>query len=387
MDSARADSHYTVISYFCSYTEAAHDAEAVMLRSLLYQIVQLKPESGSIIWNRLAVRAGEKTKFILTSEKLWEALIEALSMHSTARVCLVLDAIEELGHGTAKSVLKNLGRMTAYLGDRQPISRLKLFVSSRRSYTGSKINCELLRMDRGEMRSDIRAYLDHVVEDFAQRSTSFGLVTSPSTRRKIAEGILSSSDGTFLVAVLSWDNFRQGTKWSQEAVRKKLKSIMPLMSDMEDFYDRMLLKGNEDAVADAEIIFSILAAAARPLTELELEEFAGMCVAGKRIRKSTHFSPFRHLIHKMEEMYPGLISVQDNHRVTLIHRSFKDYLENTDRAKQVIHMERRYFVRACLQYIQLEDLIQDAKSGLTRYGSFTAPSFEAYKLTRECRTV
>lgn len=369
VDRARSDTRYTVISYFCSYAEAASDAEAMMLRSLLYQILQSKPESGSIIWNRLASGTGHKAKVTLAIEKLWEALLEALSMHSTAHVCLVLDAIEELGHDTAKSVLGNLSRITKYLQCEQPNSRLKMFISSRRTYSGARMNYELLCMERGDMHSAIKTYLDQVIEDFARQDSSFEQSTSQSTRRKISDSILKSSNGTFLVAVLSWENFRQGTRWSQELVRKKLKSIMPLMSDMENFYDKMLLKGDDNAIADAEMVFSILGAAARPLTEIELEELAGLCLAGKRVRKSTNFSPFKNLFQIMEERYPGLITIQDNHRVTLIHGSFKDYLENKHRVDQIIHMERRYIVRACLQYLQLEDLIQDAKSGLTRYGS------------------
>ncbi|TQV91653.1 ankyrin repeat protein [Cordyceps javanica] len=367
VDHARASTSYVVISYFCSYVEAASDAEVMMLRSLLYQLVQHKPESGNIIWNHLATNPGQSTKLTLELGNLWGALIDVLSMHSTTHVCLVLDAVEELGNDIAKSVLKKLDRMTVWLGDKQPNSRLKLFISSRRSFSESNINCELLRMRAHDTNSDIKAYLDQVIEEFAQENVSFNSSTSQSMKRKISESILKSSNGTFLVAVLSWENFRQATRWSQKLVQKNLKSIMPLMSSMEGFYDKMLLKADEDALADAEIVFSILGTAARPLTEEELEEVAGMCLAGKNIRKSTNFSPFRNLVQVMESRFPGLITVQENRRVTLIHRSFKDYLDNNHKDHQSMKMEPRYLIRACLQYLQLRDLIRDARSGLTRY--------------------
>lgn len=365
-----ADNQYNVISYFCSYAEAASDTEAMLLRSLLHQLVRLKPESGSIVLNKLQKTAGNEQDLYLTAKMLWDALFEALAMLSTTHICLVLDAIEELGDFTAKSVLKNLSRLTKYLDAVQPRSRLKLFISSRRSYSGTKVGCEILRMERHQMDADIKAYLDHAIQEFAERNSSFAESTSRSLRYEISDTIAKSCNSTFLVAVLSWENFRTGqTHWSPKLVRKRLSSVMPLKSDIEDFYDSILSKGDDDAIAAAEMIFSIVGAAARPLTEAELQELAGMCRAGRHVRSSADFSPIRHVVQIMDERYPGLMAIQNNGRVTLIHRSFKDYLES-DRLNQIIRMETRYLVRACLQYLQLGDLIQDAKSGLTRYGSF-----------------
>lgn len=379
---AKSGNQYTVISYFCSYAEAASDTEAILLRSLLYQMVQLKPESGSIVTNRLAKRSGDKIKFELKTDKLWEALLETLSMNSTTHICLVLDAIEELGDAMVKSILRNLSHVTKYLENQQPRSRFKLLISSRRSYPNMKNNCDQLQMNKRQLETDILAYLDHAIDEFAEDNSSFNSATSSSLRRKIADTIAKSSNGTFLVAVLSWENFRTGADWSSKIVKKKLNSVMPLRSDMEDFYDSILIQGDKEALADAEMIFSIVGAAARPLTETELEELAGMCLAGKRIRSSTSFSPCQNIVRMMDERYPGLMTVQSNNRITLIHRSFKDYLENAHRPGQVIRMESRYLVRACLQYLQLEDLIQDAKSGLTRHGAYPCLGYWMLELMR-----
>lgn len=381
----QSGTQYLGVAYFCSYVEAALDSEAMLLRSLLHQLVQLNPASGARVRSCLkANHADNGMAFDLTSTKLWGALFDVLALDTMTHVCLVIDAIDELGSDIARAVIQKLSRAVKFLecgtDSAKSASRLRLFISSRQAFSDIDVNHEHICVEKADVKADIRTYLDGVLGSFAQQQNAFNMSISPSLRQDIVNRIREASNGIFLVAVLSWENFRKGTEWCQDLVLKKLDSVMPLMSDMRIFYDKMLAKVNKKT-SEAQIVFSILAAAARPLTKVEIETLVGLCLTAERPMSSADIFRIDDLLLFMEENYPGLLTVHENKTVTLIHKSLKDYLETRHSTRQKFQTDRRHITRACLQYLMLTDLIQDARAGLTRRGSWECLSFRKKKVT------
>jgi hypothetical protein len=108
------------------------------------------------------------------------------------------------------------------------------------------------------------------------------------------------------------------------------------------------------------LTFSIMAAAARPLSEIEIGTVLGICRSRKDIKRSRDFEPFQNLTAVIEREVPHLVSLQDDGTITFVHLSFKDYIENQKRFKPIIETGRQSITKACLVYLKLQDLLQRA---------------------------
>lgn len=361
---------YLGINFFCSYLESAINSEEAVLRSLLHQLVQLNPHCAQIIRNRLEVRTNTGLSISLKVHLLWSALSEVLSMHAMKRIFIIIDAIEELGTEIAVSILSGLWQIVQDLGQTYPESRLRVFVSSRHNpvYSSALPNLTILSMRNPQMQRDINAYLQAVVEDFAAENGAFDAVASKATKQNIITQIARISNGMFLSAVLAWEDFRKGILWNQDMVARKLEKLVSIRPGMTAFYDRMVNSINESTRDDAFSIFSILAAAATPLSETEIGIILGICTSSGVIVRSTDFQPFRNLNDIIERSFPDLITVQDDNKLTFVHLSFREYLQNREDFQAILHSGYRNIAWSCLKYLRLKDLLQDACDRRSRAG-------------------
>ncbi|KAI8680929.1 hypothetical protein NCS55_00341800 [Fusarium keratoplasticum] len=364
-----SDSGYLAASHFCSYVEAALNSEQVVLRTLLHQLVQLNPRCGALVRNRLETRRREKVFLDLTVEKMWEALRQVLFMQTMSRVIIVIDAIEELGVTVAKAVLGGLWNIADALRRTQQDNHLRVFVSSRPNLSPSTNGIqglEVLHLGDVDMKSDIKLYLQSSIDDFRARNASFNASITPVLRQQIVSRISEAAASMFLAAVLAWEDFQRGLLWNQDVVDEKLEKVVSVGTSMASFYDRLMDKIDASMLDDALSIFSILASAARPLSETEIGTVLGICRSRRPITRSTDFEPFRNLNAIMEESFPDLVTIQDDDTVTFVHLSFKDYLESQKKFNQVIQTGRQNITKACLVYLKLRDVLQSAADG-TKY--------------------
>lgn len=366
----QSSSGYLAINFFCSYFESAISSEGAVLRSLLHQLIQLNPYCGQIIRNRLEKQTNFGIVTSLEVSDLRHALLEALSMHTMKSVFIVIDAIEELGIEVAISTLTGLFQVAQDLSKTYPESRLKVFVSSRHNpaYLSAIPNLKVLTIKNPQMQRDIKAYLEAVIEDFATENSDFEGVASSSTRLNIIAQITRISNGMFLFAVLAWEDFRKGILWNQHEVDQKLEKLVSIRPGMTTFYDKMINSINESTREDAFSIFSILASAATPLTGTEIGIILGICRSTGVIMRSTDFQPFQNLNDNIERNFADLITIQNDDRLTFVHMSFKEYLQNRDDFQAILHSGHRNITRSCLKYLRLKDLLQDACDGRSRDG-------------------
>ncbi|KAM0422158.1 hypothetical protein ACHAPD_000601 [Fusarium lateritium] len=294
---------------------------------------------------------------------MWEALQQVLSMQTMSRVIIVIDAIEELGPAVATAVLVGLSEIANDL-QRQNIP-LKAFISSRPStgLTSSELKgLEILHLGDVDMKSDIKKYLQSSVDDLKTENESFNASVTPTLEQKIVLSISGAAAGMFLVAVLAWEDFQRGIFWNEHTIDEKLDEVLLSGTSMVTFYDKMIEKIDDSVLEDIFLMFSILAAAARPMSEVEIGTILGICRSRKPIKRSSDFEPFRNLNAVVEREVPHLVSQQDDGTMAFVHLSFKDYLESQNHFKQIIETGRQSITKACLMYLKLADLLESAST-------------------------
>ncbi|RKL35782.1 hypothetical protein BFJ72_g8482 [Fusarium proliferatum] len=356
-----SESGYLVVSHFCSYMDTALNSEDTVLRTLLHQLVQLNPRCGMLVRNRVETRTKEGVVLDLSTKNMWKALEQVLSMQTMNRVIIVIDAIEELGTAVATAVLVGLWEIADNLSEQNMHPRV--FISSRPSPSltdGGLTGLEILNLGDIDMRMDIEKYLTSSVDDFRTENESFNASITPLLQKQIVSRISDAAAGMFLVAVLAWEDFQRGLLWNQNTVAQKLDEVLSVGSSMTTYYDRLIEKIDESVFEDAFLIFSILAAAARPLSEVEIGTVLGICQSRTHIKQSQDFEPFENLNIVMEREVPHLVSLQDDGTITFVHLSFKDYIESQERFCDIIETGRRSITKACLIYLKLQDLLESA---------------------------
>jgi hypothetical protein len=372
-----AGTRYLAVSFFCFYDQTVLSDEEAVLRALLHQLIQHNSQSANIVRSRLVKSTSPKLVISVKKEDLWASLVDVLSMDTMRRVFLVVDAIEELGLETAVSVLSGLWKTAQVLNNEQPESRLRIFVSSRHhsAYSSALPNLTVLPMSKAQIQRDIELYLRAAVDTFASENSAFGATASPSIRQEIVAGISALVDGMFLQATPMWEDFRRGILWNRDVVAQKLQRLNAPPPGITALYDRVIDGMDESIRGDALVIFSVMAAAVRPLSEPELGAVLGIYHATRPILRSTDFEPFRDLYRIMEQNFHDLVTIQDDSRVTFVHLSFMEYLQRRQDFGDILLSGRRKIARACLKYLRLRDMLQDASDGSGTAGRSTRTAF------------
>lgn len=356
-----SDSGYLVVSLFCSYMDTVLNTEETVLRTLLHQLIQLNPRCGIIVRNRVESRKLRGTIFDMSTTKMWEALQQVLSIQTMSRVIIIIDAIEELGATVATAVLAGLSGIATDL-HRQHIA-LKAFISSRPSTELSSHELEgieILHLGDVDMRRDIEIYLQSSIDDFKTENESFNASITPDLQQIIVASISTTAAGMFLVAVLTWEDFHTGLFWNENTIIERLDDVLSAGTSMVTFYDKLIERIDNSVLEDVLQMFAILAAAARPMTEVEIGTILGICRSRGPIERSTDFEPYQNLNAVIEREVPHLISFQDDGTMALIHLSLKDYLESRSDFEDIIEMGRQTITKACLIYLKLQDMLESA---------------------------
>jgi hypothetical protein len=358
-DASHAEEDYFGASYFCSYTDAAINSEEVVLKSILHQLVQANPRCGSVV-RECVTDANRPDQKKYDKGTLRNALNAVLAMPSMQRTFIAVDAVDELGVAMAADLMRSLSLAVDQLCETQPASRVRIFVSARPNHFRLRQSDTLqqLSMTDDIVNRDIQVYLEVKIDDLADRNDGFAAVLSPEIRRRIVDSIIRTAGGMFLAAELAWDEFGRGLLWNDDIVAQKLQHIERAAPGLVSFYEKTVARIDKAEIDDALAIFSVLAAAARPLSEQELGTILSMArVTTRRIRHSSDFQPYQGLAFIVENKLPDLLRFQDDDRVTFVHLSFKDFFESKAEYEDDIEWGRQAIARSCLEYIQLDDLL------------------------------
>lgn len=356
---------YSAISFFCSYSEAVFNSETVILRSILHQLIRIYPQSQNIVRNRLQIRTRWGLEYRFEPDYLWGAIEEVLALNPMRRCLIVVDAIEELPPDATRNVLAEFYKLITIFRRTKVQHQLRVFISSRfhPDYNNVLLSVFTIRVQSLHVNRDIEAFVRDSISEFAQSNSAFGEIADASIQRKITSEISKRAEGIFLWAAITVEDFRRGLLWNCDVLEEKLRQLDSAPSGLNMLYDRMMDKVDISIRKDMWSIFSVLAVAARPLREIELEVILAINYSEHNFTTSTDIQPFRNLNDIIESNFPELVKIDDNGCLNFTHLSFREYIHQHLNNKDPLWLEktRRAVTRACLIYLNLKDLIRDAK--------------------------
>lgn len=363
------DPGYLVISFFCSYHDAAFSSEEIVLRSLLHQLLQINPNCQSIINNRLEIRTRNGLTYELSRELLWIALGEVLALDSMRQCLVVLDAIEELPTATTKNILTGLYNILTRFNIEHRDHRIRMFISSRvkavyNTILDSPSSVFSIRLQSPLLKPSIEIFVRETIDKFASKDRDFNASAGTAERRQIVEKIVLRADGMFLWATIAVDDFKRCRLWNREVVRNKIDGLDAIPDGINALYDLLISQVQPSIRKIMWTLFSVLSVSARPLYEAELETVLAIKTSNQRLVDSTDLPLIKDLRDTIETEFPDIVIFHDDHSITFNHLSFKEYLFQywTEKDPEWLGKARCSMTQACLTYLGLRDLARDAQA-------------------------
>ncbi|KAM7212754.1 hypothetical protein V8F06_011843 [Rhypophila decipiens] len=352
-EQTRATTNYQGVSFFGSHlnSELIEEAESTVLRSLLHQLIQLSPRCEMVVKNRLLVRSPRRLYYSLDREFFWLVLKEVLSLQVMRSTFIAIDALEELGTENAVVLLSGLYDMVRSLNSSPSEPRIKLFISS--------------RIPQQQVTSGIKIFLQDRVEHLAARNAGFNACADSELRQELVESITRRSEGIFLWASIVWEDFTRVMLWNTAAIRTKLAGINTSPASISALYKRITDQIDPDFKEDVFLILAIILVAGRPLRIPEIALVLSVAKTQRSIYKSTDVDLVHGLDATMQQNFPDLVTLHEDNTVTLAHLSLAEYLRSlwAGQGSGPLGKADRSITRACLKYLRLRDLLDDAASG------------------------
>jgi hypothetical protein len=363
------DPGYLVISFFCSYHDAAFSSEETVLRSLLHQLLQINPNCQGIINNRLEVRTRNGLTYELSRERLWIAIEEVLAMDSMRQCLIVLDAIEELSAETAMNILTGLYNILMRFNIDHGDHRIRMFISSRvkPSYDtilDSPSSVFSIRLESPLLKPSIEVFIRETIDEFASKNGDFNVSARAAERRQIVDKIVLRADGMFLWATIAVDDFKRCRLWNRGVVRNMIDALDAIPDGINALYDLLISQVQLSTRKIMWALFSVLSVSARPLYEAELETVLAIKSSNRRFIDSTDLLSVKDLRDTIETEFPDMVIFHDDNSITFNHLSFKEYLVQywTKKNPEWLSKAHCSMTQACLAYLGLRDLARDAQA-------------------------
>jgi hypothetical protein len=309
---------------------------------------------------RLQERTSKGLEYALSSENLWKALFDALSLDSMRNTFICIDAVEELPTDSSIELLTGLSNIIMALNASHPHHRIRVFVSSRYvpEFGKALTSTYSVRISRHHVQNDIEKFIRDSLDQFAESNRGFAAAINSAKRLEIIRKIVERSGGKFLWANIAWENFKRGLFWSEDIVDQKVQRLEELQPGLNEMYTDMISQVDPSTRDDMFAMFSAIATAERPLNINELGILLALQYSDSRISRSSEIHAFLQLEKTIEDNFPDLLSIDDSRRITFVHLSFKEYLSQYwEQSDSVwLYKARRKVARCCLIYLNLNDL-------------------------------
>lgn len=188
------------VSVFCSYNEQISTSEETVLRSLLHQLLLLRPRAQTVVRNTLVQRDRHQLEYKLDFFWLWKAIRDVFSMNEMKYTFICVDAIEELNANDCRNLVTSFTSTIDFLNQQGPDSlRVRIFLSSRPNpqYRKSKL-IKALFVESQHMEQDIKNYLRGSIDDFNREQSRFASAVSRSGPQYVVNRIAARAHGMFL---------------------------------------------------------------------------------------------------------------------------------------------------------------------------------------------
>jgi ankyrin repeat domain-containing protein 50 len=364
---------FKVVSFFCSYDPSGATTAETVLRSILHQLLQLLPQAQTIVRNRLETRTGHSITIHTESNYVWRAIADVLAMKDGSKCIIVLDAIDELSANDGFSLLTGFSQTIQDINHLQPRHQVKVFLSARidleyLSETVEEIPIFTINLSTSPNYSGVEHYVKACIHDFEKECKAFADSVDHFDKQQIVNKISARASGMFLWAVVAWNSFIKGVLWNKEQVRKKLTQLDFNPAGIDELYEKMLERVPKDLRQDMWAVFRILVTAQRPLRDAEVSILLSLIMSDEVPSTSGDIDLVRNVSGSILRKFPEFVVQQSDGTLTFVHLSFNQYLKNLWTRKYPEWLNRAHcqMARSCLDYLELEDLIQHARTSLTQ---------------------
>jgi len=335
-----------LLFFFCSAQDEKRNTGVAVLRSLVHQIVTMRPQ---LVRHALPYfEKEEQTQQTLSSlETLWIIFTKLLADAELGRMFCVLDGLDECEESTLRVLVPRLMGLHARGAPSPTYGEFKLAIISR-DMPGLQ-GCTRIRLDPDndeKVVCDIELFVSARVDELS-RIEGF----NDDFRSSLQTALLARAEGTFL-----WVGFAMHELQQERTCTAILKALEDLPSGLPAIYSRMLLRIPAKQREMSHVILRWVAIAARPLQLQELATAVGLQITLPQLSVEqatrdaiTHCGP--------------LLKVQEQ-EVSLVHQSARDYLLRKERDGDAVLEVFRLSVEA--SHLELAQKCLDciAQSGL-----------------------
>lgn len=341
-----------VVYYFCIHQK--HDKGTDLLRSLIYQIINKRPElaKNAFPYLEMPERRAHTLSFWAS---LWIIFQKIIADATLGHIFCIVDGFDECDEDTQRFLVPRfVDQLGLQTSPNQPENILRFVIVSR-DVDGLEV-CKKVNPDKDHVSNgggDIELFVGEKVHELFQRKR-----LDNTFRPTVQDALLSRASGTFLWVGFVVNELLKMRTWSQ--VCQQLESL-PV--DLSNMYDRILLGIPPDNQKTSSLILQWVCLAQRPLEFAELAQALGLQPT-LQIICSKDIDPVpKSVLLKKTTMDAislcGQMLKVEHEEVTLIHQSARDYLLRRNRdSNNILEFFRirqkethRLIARICFDYI------------------------------------
>lgn len=289
-----------VAFFFCSADDKKRNTAIAVLRGLVHQIISKRPQLVKHALPYFETR--ERTQqSLLSLETLWVIFSKLVADARLGKMFCVLDGLDECEESTMRVILPRIVDLIASATPSLPTGTFRLAIVSR-NMPGLQ-GCTRIRLDPDndeKVVSDIELFVSARVGELS-RIEGF----NDDRRASVQSALLERAEGTFL-----WVGFVMHELLQKRTCTDILEALKELPSGLPAVYGRMIQRIPATDRRVSRAIFCWATLAVRPLQLGELAAAVGRLEEETR-DLITHCGP--------------LLKIQD-HKVSLVHQSARDYL-------------------------------------------------------------
>ena len=373
-----ADQH--TVCYFFFKDNEDQDNLATALCALLHQLFARQPQLISH-----AIPAWEKTdeKMVKEVPELWRVLVAAARDHQAHDVTCVLDALDECRLSDRRWLIEMLSRFYAQTSASSSTTRggrLKFLVTSRpyddiqAEFQKTLHNLPTIRL-RGEEESDqIHQEIDLVIRMRVGKLAT-DLRLDDDIKDQLETQLLEMEHHTYLWLYLAIESIYQTYR---NSLRPEEASIKSLPSSVEDAYEKILSRVDQEQRGNVKKILQIVVGTRRPLHVDEMAIALGIATSTQLM--SLHQAKLdssrleNNICH-----WCGLFIFINHARIYLIHQTAKEFLVGESGCttfpsgwKKCLNARgiEREMTRIWVEFLSFDDVCATAQSLIQQFREF-----------------
>jgi ankyrin repeat protein len=334
-----------LFTYFCcDHTDSRRNSACGILRTMLHQIIQVKPKLYQYATKCIGgdANANDRAERTLASaEALWLMLYDMVQDSELPGLVCAIDGLDECSKDSAHWLADKISIVTEELKVKLGVAPRFLIASRELAGLEDLTRIDLDTLHDQRYKSGISTFIDSSLNKLA-RIPGFKNVV----RLKVQNDLETRCEGSFLWIGCVIEELRH-----EQTLTKLLRCLTRLPKGLRPLYDRLLSQIDEEDRTECSQILQWVAQAMRPLTlkefaevvdlpkieglsrEQALEDRVVWCGSLVRLEMKEETIVSR-LVHEGKDPYDpcvieNLANQTDLRTVVLVHYSLKEHLVNT----------------------------------------------------------